>query len=112
MELLPPGVGFFPSEEVLVGYYLTNKNNEEVQHFHGSELIKELNLYAYDPFEFPYAPTFSFDHQRHWYCFTAKVAEERRPCRTGFWKKKGSVRDITVAGGNVVLGTKTLFKKN
>ncbi|XP_058765392.1 NAC domain-containing protein 96-like [Vicia villosa] len=80
---LPPGVVFIPNDEILIGYYLANKNNEELHIFNGSHMIKEMNLYDTDPFEL-------------------------RHCTTGFWKKKGNVRNITNAD-NVVLGTKTLF---
>jgi hypothetical protein len=108
MEFLPPGVGFAPSDELLVSYYLANKNNEEVQNFNGSDLIKELNLYQYDPLELPLSPSFFFRHPREFYCFTAKVDEQRRHCKIGFWMRKGVVRDICGVD-NVVVGKKSLF---
>jgi hypothetical protein len=109
MELLPPGVGFIPSDELLVIYYLANKNNEEVQNFNGSDLIKELNLYQYDPFELRLTPSFFFRHPREFYCFTAKVDEQMRQCKIGFWMQKGAVRDIIVGTDNVLVGKKSLF---
>jgi len=98
-----------PTDEILIGYYLRNKNSEEVQNFRCSDLINELNLYEYDPFELPYTSLYyTIDNRRQLYCFTAKVDGHKRHCRTRFWWKKGVFQDITGAG-NVVLGTKTLF---
>jgi hypothetical protein len=108
MDLPPPGVAFFPSDEQLVSY-LANKNNEEVQNFHGSDRIKELRLYRYDPFELHLAQSFFFPHTREFYCFTAKTEEPRRHCKTGFWMQKGAVRDITVGADDVLVGKKSLF---
>ncbi|XP_058768066.1 NAC domain-containing protein 96-like [Vicia villosa] len=107
---LPPGVVFIPNDEILIGYYLANKNNEDLHIFNGSHMIKEMNLYDTDPFELSPASSYSIYNDRHWhwYCFTAKINEERRHCKTGFWKKKGNVRNITNAD-NIVLGTKSLF---
>lgn len=108
--MLPPGAGFLPTDEILVGYYLRNKNSEQVQNFHGSDLIRELNLYEYDPIELSYTSFYyTIDNRRQFYCFTAKVGSERRHCRTGFWMKKGITRDINGGDDNVVLGQKSLF---
>lgn len=108
MALLAPGVGFIPTDETLVGYYLVNKNSQELQVFIGCDLIKEVNLYAHDPFELRFPSSYTIQYQRQFFCFTAKVDEEVRHCNTGFWMKKGTPCEITGAG-NVVLGTKTLF---
>jgi len=101
----------FTSTRIHFGIFFANKNNEEVQHFQGSDLIKELNLHAYEPFKLPlHASSFSLNQQRHWYCFTAKVEGYRRRYRTGFWKKKKAVtRDIIGGADNVVLGKKSQF---
>ncbi|XP_058767505.1 NAC domain-containing protein 40-like [Vicia villosa] len=106
--LLLPGLVFIPSDLVLVGYYLANKNNEELHDFNGSYIIKEMNLYEFGPFELPHASSFQFNNRRHLYYFISKIDEERRHCKTGFWKKKGNVCEIT-NGGNTLLGMKALF---
>jgi len=109
MDLLPPAIGFVPYDELLVSYYLANKNNEEVQNFNGSDPIKELNLYQYDLFELHLAQSFFFPHTREFYCFTAKTDEPRRHCKTGLWMQKGAVGDITAATDDVLVGNKSLF---
>ncbi|XP_058768072.1 NAC transcription factor 29-like [Vicia villosa] len=111
MEFLPPGVGFFPSDELTVGYFLANKNNPELQAFNGCQMIPELNVYRYDPYEMLLAPSFSLEHRSHFYCFAPKVEDEItvRHCVSGFWKKIGNVRDIRVGADNVALGKKSLF---
>ncbi|XP_058767506.1 uncharacterized protein LOC131641221 [Vicia villosa] len=56
---LPPGVVFMPNDEILIGYYLANKNNEELHIFNGSHMIKEMNLYDSNPFELSPASSYS-----------------------------------------------------
>ncbi|XP_058768070.1 NAC domain-containing protein 71-like [Vicia villosa] len=91
---LPLGVVFIPNDEILIGYYLANKNKEDLHIFNGSHMIKEMTLYDSDPFELSPASSYSIYNGRHWhwYCFTTKINEERRHCKTGFWKKKGNVQ--------------------
>ncbi|XP_061364082.1 NAC domain-containing protein 72-like [Gastrolobium bilobum] len=113
---LPPGCRFYPSEELLLRYYLTNKNANRDGDFYGSDLITELDLYNHDPFELPDASCFSYGYRgskRHWYCYTVRVVKDARRVRmkvkTGFWLRKGRVRDVFGNGGNVLLGTRTRF---
>ncbi|TKY57836.1 NAC domain-containing protein 30 [Spatholobus suberectus] len=111
--LLPPGIRFLPSEELLLGHYLTNKNHNREGGFNGSDLIKELDLYDHHPFELPDAACFSYGYQgrkRHWFCYTAKKDMKRRSrkAKSGFWLRKGRVLDI-LGNGNAVLGTRTRF---
>ncbi|XP_058768069.1 NAC domain-containing protein 78-like [Vicia villosa] len=56
---LPPGVVFIPNDEILIGYYLVNKNDEDLHIFNGSHMIKEMNLYDFDPFELSPASSYS-----------------------------------------------------
>ncbi|TKY57837.1 NAC domain-containing protein 68 [Spatholobus suberectus] len=112
--LLPPGIGFCPSEELLLGYYLTNKNHNRERDFDGSDLIKELDLYNHYPFELPDSACFSYGYQgrkRHWFCYTVRKETKRgsRNVKSGFWLRKGRVLDIFGNGGNAVLGTRTAF---
>ncbi|KAK7291108.1 hypothetical protein RIF29_06000 [Crotalaria pallida] len=128
---LPPGCRFYPSEELLLRYYLTNKNtarndtgnrnlnlnrvdDDDDDDFYGSDLIRELDLYGYDPFELPDTACFSYGYggrKRHWYCYTVRVLKDgtrRRRVKSGFWVKKGRVRDV-FGGGGAVLGRRTRF---
>ncbi|KAG4934368.1 hypothetical protein JHK82_048728 [Glycine max] len=112
---LPPGYRFYPSEEVLVGYYLTKKNENREEGFYGSDLIKELDLYDHDPFELPDAAAcFSYGYKgrkKHWFCYAKETKRRnRRKVKSGFWLRKGKVRDISDHNGDdVVLGTRTRF---
>ncbi|CAL0322471.1 unnamed protein product [Lupinus luteus] len=118
---LPPGSRFYPSEDLLLRYYLTNKNtpNNDTGNrhhdFYGSDLIRELDLYGYDPLDLPETACFSYGYggrKSHWYCYTVRVLKERRrrKVRSGFWVKNGKVRDIFGNGGDdAVLGTRTRF---
>lgn len=47
---LPPGFRFHPTDEELVGYYLKRKvEGLEIE----LEVIPEINLYKFDPWELP-----------------------------------------------------------
>ncbi|MED6149580.1 hypothetical protein PIB30_063835 [Stylosanthes scabra] len=122
---LPPGCRFHPSEELLLRYYLKNKNgtgnwnvNGGGLGFDGSDLIRELDFYGYDPFELPDCACFAYGsggRRRHWYCFTTvRVSrgerwKRERKVKSGFWLKKGRVSNVNGGVGNVVLGTRTRF---
>jgi hypothetical protein len=120
---LPPGCRFYPSHQQLVCHYLTNKNgngnsNPRIDDsVNGYDLIRELELYNYEPFELPGTACFSYGcggRKRHWYCYTVRVAKERkgrtrRTTTNGYWRRRGTVRDVLGSGGKVVVGTRTSF---
>ncbi|KAL9330603.1 hypothetical protein ACSQ67_000213 [Phaseolus vulgaris] len=89
-DALPPGYRFYPSEE-------------------------ELNLYDHDPFELPDAACFPYGYRgrkKHWFCYTVKETKRgTRKVKSGFWLRKGRVREIRDNGGieNAVLGTRSRF---
>ncbi|XP_010263492.1 PREDICTED: NAC domain-containing protein 101-like isoform X4 [Nelumbo nucifera] len=118
----PPGFRFRPTEEQLLCYYLSNKNNRESPTHHnlsvvdvpllGSDVIEELDLYNYDPCDLPEIACFPFGdggRKKHWYCFTAKATSDRgkRKTRGGFWKSRGRARDVI--GKGVLLGKRKTF---
>lgn len=108
---LPPGCRFYPSEEQLLCYYLSNKNAEQAKSG-GYDLIKELDLYDHDPFNLPDYACYSYGHggrKRHWYCYTVRVLKDRR-AKSGYWKRKGRVRDVVGRGGKAVLGRRSSFE--
>ncbi|XP_004291091.1 PREDICTED: NAC domain-containing protein 72-like [Fragaria vesca subsp. vesca] len=115
---LPPGCRFYPSEEQLLCYYLSRKNtaasDESDPGDNGYDLIKELDLYDRDPFDLPDYACYSYGRggrRRHWFCYTVRVLKERR-ARSGYWKRKGRVRDVVGGGGGggkAVLGRRSSF---
>ncbi|KAF7830606.1 NAC domain-containing protein 71-like isoform X2 [Senna tora] len=115
---LPPGCRFYPSEEQLLCYYLTNKNSRlnKEGNFCGCDLIREIDLYDHDPSELPDVASFSYGYRgrkRHWYYYTVKsVKGSRRKIRkvkSGYWMRQGRARDVLSSGGKVVLGKRTSF---
>ncbi|KAM2868779.1 hypothetical protein FF1_016802 [Malus domestica] len=108
---LAPGCRFYPSEEQLLCYYLSSKNAAEAGKSGGYDLIRELDLYEHDPFELPESACYSYGHggrKRHWFCYTVRVLKERR-AKSGYWRRKGRVRDVVGRGGKVVLGRRSSF---
>lgn len=114
---LPPGCRFYPSEEQLLCYYLSKKNcdssDRDVADF-GFHVIKDVNLYDYEPFDLPEAMSFPYGcggRRRHWYCYMPRAGKRggKRSAGAGFWKRKGGVRDVMGKGGKVVLGNRKSF---
>ncbi|KAG6747692.1 hypothetical protein POTOM_047582 [Populus tomentosa] len=114
---LPPGCRFYPSDEQLFCYYLKNKNRtvpNDTDDVNGYDLIKELDLYDYEPFDLPEKACYAYGYKarkRHWYCYTKEqVRVPRRKAKGGFWRISGRVRDVVVGlGGEAVMGTRTRF---
>ncbi|KAL3505144.1 hypothetical protein ACH5RR_034985 [Cinchona calisaya] len=118
--LLPPGSRFYPSDQQLICYYLTSKNNGT--NCYGIDVIKEIDLYNFDPFNLPETSCFRFGtggRRRHWYCyFRGRVLRERgsrRAAGGGYWRKRRRIRDVVGCGGvgagvgKVVVGTRKSF---
>ncbi|XAR61909.1 hypothetical protein NMG60_11016458 [Bertholletia excelsa] len=113
---LPPGCRFHPSEEQLLCYYLTHKNNDDRRF--GFDVINDVDLYNYDPFDLPETACFRFGRggrKRHWYCYVNAAAmvlkgRRRRRAGGGYWQSRGQVRDVVGgAAGNVVIGKRKSF---
>lgn len=49
-EVVLPGFRFHPTDEELVGFYLRRKVEKKPLRI---ELIKEINIYKYDPWDLP-----------------------------------------------------------
>ncbi|KAK4352109.1 hypothetical protein RND71_027627 [Anisodus tanguticus] len=112
--LLPPGTRFYPSDQQLICYYLSLKNGSDHCNDFGFNLIEEIDLYNFDPFNLPDSVCFKYGRggrKRHWFCFVARVLKGgRRRAAGGYWKKRGRVRDMVGAGaGKVVVGTRKSF---
>uniref|UniRef100_A0A2N9H6I4 NAC domain-containing protein n=1 Tax=Fagus sylvatica TaxID=28930 RepID=A0A2N9H6I4_FAGSY len=91
---LPPGCRFFPSQQELLSYYLTNKNlnpnpnPESDGTLNGYDLIRELDLRVKKE---------------------SRGKRRTRKTKSGYWKRSGNVRDVVGPGGKVPLGSRTTF---
>lgn len=120
---MPPGCRFYPSEEQLLCCYLTGKNRNTIgdedgcEGSNGYDLIKELNLYDYEPYELPDSACFSYGckaRKRHWFCYTIRVLKGssgtiNRRTKGGYWRRRGRVRDVMSPGEKLPVGTRTRF---
>ncbi|GAB2269602.1 hypothetical protein Dimus_004527 [Dionaea muscipula] len=119
---LPPGCRFYPSEEQLLCCYLPYRNRNLCSSMNpngGIDVIREINLYDYNPFDLPELTCFRFGYKgrsRHWYCYTKGLdgveggrERLRRRAGCGYWKRKGRVRDVMGNGGEVVLGRRSCY---
>ncbi|KAI3669999.1 hypothetical protein L6452_41553 [Arctium lappa] len=105
-DVMLPGFRFHPTDEELVGFYLKKK----IQHRSlPIELIKQLNIYKYDPWDLPnLAPS----GEKEWYFYCPrdrKYKNSTRPNRVtgaGFWKATGTDRPIYSSDGTKCIGLK------
>ncbi|XP_031393147.1 NAC domain-containing protein 30-like [Punica granatum] len=102
---VPPGFRFHPTEEELVGYYLTRKiNSLEID----LDVIVEIDLYKMEPWDIQDRCKFGYDEQSEWYFFSHKDKKYPTGTRTnrataaGFWKATG--RDKAILSKNRVIG--------
>ncbi|KAI4992693.1 hypothetical protein ZWY2020_006668 [Hordeum vulgare] len=103
-----PGFRFHPTEEELLGFYLSRVALGKKLHF---DIISTLNIYRHDPGIFPVR--MAKIGEREWYFFVPrdrKAGCGGRPSRTterGFWKATGSDRAIrSTADPKRVIGIK------
>nr|QOI08422.1 NAC040_4B.6 [Triticum aestivum] len=102
-----PGFRFHPTEEELLGFYLSRVALGKKLHF---DIIGTLNIYRHDPWDLPGLAKIG---EREWYFFLPrdrKAGSGGRPNRTterGFWKATGSDRAIrSTADPKRVIGLK------
>ncbi|KAI9092732.1 hypothetical protein K1719_027529 [Acacia pycnantha] len=90
-----PGFRFHPTDEELVGFYLTRKVQKKSLRI---ELIKHIDIYKYDPWDLPKAS--GSVGEKEWYFFCKRGRKYRnsiRPNRvtgSGFWKATGIDKSI------------------
>ncbi|XP_037431707.1 NAC domain-containing protein 22-like [Triticum dicoccoides] len=93
-----PGFRFHPTEEELLGFYLSRVALGKKLHF---DIIGTLNIYRHDPWDLPGMAKIG---EREWYFFVPrdrKAGSGGRPNRTterGFWKATGSDRAVRSTG--------------
>ncbi|KAH6809470.1 NAC domain containing protein 94 [Perilla frutescens var. frutescens] len=105
-DVMLPGFRFHPTDEELVGFYLTRK----IQHKSLSiELIKQIDIYKYDPWDLPKLAT---NGEKEWYFYCPRDRKYRnstRPNRVtgaGFWKATGTDRPIYSSETTKCIGLK------
>ncbi|KAF7124656.1 hypothetical protein RHSIM_Rhsim12G0132100 [Rhododendron simsii] len=105
-ELMLPGFRFHPTDEELVGFYLKRKAQQRPLSI---ELIKQLDIYKYDPWDLPKLATTG---EKEWYFYCRRDRKYRnstRPNRVtgaGFWKATGTDRPIYSSEGSKCIGLK------
>ncbi|XP_022734826.1 protein FEZ-like [Durio zibethinus] len=105
-EIMLPGFRFHPTDEELVGFYLKRK----IQQLPLSiELIKQLDIYKYDPWDLPKLATTG---EKEWYFYCPRDRKYRNSARpnrvtgAGFWKATGTDRPIYSSEGTKCIGLK------
>ncbi|XP_042497677.1 NAC transcription factor 29-like [Macadamia integrifolia] len=102
---LPPGFRFHPTDEELIMYYLRNQTMSRPCPV--SNLIPEIEIYKFDPWELPEKADFG---EKEWYFFSPrdrKYPNGIRPNRatgSGYWKATGT--DKAIYSGSQYVGVK------
>ncbi|XP_042456666.1 putative NAC domain-containing protein 94 [Zingiber officinale] len=105
-EVILPGFRFHPTDEELVSFYLKRKVQQKPLSI---ELIRQLDIYKYDPWDLPKLATTG---EKEWYFYCPRDRKYRnstRPNRVtgaGFWKATGTDRPIYSSDQNKCIGLK------
>ncbi|XP_021299854.1 putative NAC domain-containing protein 94 [Herrania umbratica] len=105
-EVMLPGFRFHPTDEELVGFYLKRKIQQRPLSI---ELIKQLDIYKYDPWDLPKLATTG---EKEWYFYCPRDRKYRNSARpnrvtgAGFWKATGTDRPIYSSDGTKCIGLK------
>ncbi|KAJ0037508.1 hypothetical protein Pint_22756 [Pistacia integerrima] len=105
-EVLLPGFRFHPTDEELVGFYLKRKIQQRPLSI---ELIKQIDIYKYDPWDLPKLATTG---EKEWYFYCPRDRKYRNSARpnrvtgAGFWKATGTDRPIYSSEGTKCIGLK------
>nr|GMD07567.1 putative NAC domain-containing protein 94 [Ipomoea batatas] len=93
-DVMLPGFRFHPTDEELVGFYLKRKIQQRPLPI---ELIKQVDIYKYDPWDLPKLATTG---EKEWYFYCPRDRKYRNSARpnrvtgAGFWKATGTDRPI------------------
>ncbi|XP_037488586.1 putative NAC domain-containing protein 94 [Triticum dicoccoides] len=94
-EILMPGFRFHPTDEELVSFYLKKKIQQKPISI---ELIRQLDIYKFDPWDLPKLASTGGETEWYFYCpRDRKYRNSARPNRVtaaGFWKATGTDRPI------------------
>ncbi|XP_048554344.1 uncharacterized protein LOC125535333 [Triticum urartu] len=106
-EILLPGFRFHPTDEELVSFYLKKKIQQKPISI---ELIRQQDIYKFDPWDLPKLASTSSETEWYFYCpRDRKYRKSTRPNRvtaTGFWKATGTDRPIYSSEGTRCVGLK------
>ncbi|KAJ8750362.1 hypothetical protein K2173_014277 [Erythroxylum novogranatense] len=105
-DVMLPGFRFHPTDEELVGFYLKRKIQQRTLPI---ELIKQVDIYKYDPWDLPKLATTG---EKEWYFYCPRDRKYRNSARpnrvtgAGFWKATGTDRPIYSSDGTKCIGLK------
>ncbi|KAK6913246.1 NAC domain, partial [Dillenia turbinata] len=105
-DVMLPGFRFHPTDEELVGFYLKRKIQQRALPI---ELIKQVDIYKYDPWDLPKLATTG---EKEWYFYCPRDRKYRNSARpnrvtgAGFWKATGTDRPIYSSDGTKCIGLK------
>ncbi|KAJ9147630.1 hypothetical protein P3X46_029767 [Hevea brasiliensis] len=105
-DVMLPGFRFHPTDEELVGFYLKRKIKQQTLPI---ELIKQVDIYKYDPWDLPKLVTAG---EKEWYFYCPRDRKYRNSARpnrvtgAGFWKATGTDRPIYSSDGTKCIGLK------
>ncbi|RWW40527.1 hypothetical protein BHE74_00054056 [Ensete ventricosum] len=106
-EVILPGFRFHPTDEELVSFYLKRKVQQRPLSI---ELIRQLDIYKYDPWDLPKELATTGEKEWYFYCpRDRKYRNSTRPNRVtgaGFWKATGTDRPIYSSEGAKCIGLK------
>ncbi|KAJ6707726.1 PROTEIN CUP-SHAPED COTYLEDON 2-RELATED [Salix viminalis] len=106
-DVMLPGFRFHPTDEELVGFYLKRKIQQRCLPI---ELIKQVDIYKYDPWDLPKELATTGEKEWYFYCpRDRKYRNSARPNRVtgaGFWKATGTDRPIYSGDGTRCIGLK------
>ncbi|GFY82997.1 NAC (No Apical Meristem) domain transcriptional regulator superfamily protein [Actinidia rufa] len=113
-DVLLPGFRFHPTDEELVGFYLKQKIQQRSLPI---ELIKQVDIYKYDPWDLPSKITTRLSSwhvpgEKEWYFYCPRDRKYRNSARpnrvtgAGFWKATGTDRPIYSSDGTKCIGLK------
>ncbi|KAF6998918.1 hypothetical protein CFC21_015000 [Triticum aestivum] len=106
-EILMPGFRFHPTDEELVSFYLKKKIQQKPISI---ELIRQLDIYKFDPWDLPKLANTGGETEWYFYCpRDRKYRNSARPNRVtaaGFWKATGTDRPIYSSKGTRCVGLK------
>ncbi|GMI86021.1 JUNGBRUNNEN 1, NAC domain containing protein 42 [Hibiscus trionum] len=113
-DVLLPGFRFHPTDEELVGFYLTRKVEKKL---FSIDIIKQVDIYKYDPWDLPKVSKLNSVAEKEWYFFCRRGRKYRnsiRPNRvtgSGFWKATGIDKPIYAVHGCVGLKKSLVYYK-